>query len=256
MDRKQITITGGAGSLGRAFVRLLAPHNDVLVVDSNEWAIAELKGLFPSVQTLLRDFSDVKFNEHPTDVLIHCAAFKHVELGEEDPVAFIDNNLTKTAKLFEMANWYCSDIIFISTDKAVEPISTYGMTKALGERLALHYGGSVARLGNILSSNGSVIPLWEQAIKLKEPVKITDERMVRYFIEDSEAAQAVWSDFSMGKKIIVPEMKEIRVMDLLTEVLERHGYATSSDYLPGVEVIGMRPGEKLSEQLTWPHERD
>lgn len=253
--RKQILITGGAGSLGKAFVKLLAPDHDVVVLDNNEWAIAQLKNEIPGCEVMLRDFADFKFNERPVDTLIHCAAFKHVNLGEDDPAAFIENNVTKTQKLFEMANWYNVDILFISTDKAVEPISTYGFTKALGEKLARHYGGSVARLGNILSSNGSVIPVWEAAIAAQEPIKITDERMTRWVIEDFDAVNQIWHEFINGTKLIIPKMQTpVRIMDILADVLKRHGYADAGKYPAGVETIGMRKGEKLEEKLVWDHE--
>ena len=253
-DKMNILITGGAGSLGKAFIGLLYKDHDIIVIDNNEWAIAELKNLYPGVQVHLMDFEDYKYNQMPVDMVIHLAAFKHVNLGEEDPHSFINNNVTKTAKFFSECYKFGADILFVSTDKAVEPISTYGFTKALGEKLALHYGGSVARLGNILSSSGSVIPIWEDAIIHQEPLKITDPNMTRFVIEDYDAVLRIWGGFQDGEKIIIPHCKEITVADLASRVLEKHGYKNPQDYKPGIEIIGIRPGEKMREKLSWDHE--
>lgn len=241
----KVLITGGAGSLGTAFYNRLKEDHRVVIVDNNEWAVAKMG----YEHSILDDFWNIDVSHY--DVVIHCAAYKHVNLGEDNPDAFIENNIVKTSDLFRK----CADagvrFLFISTDKAVEPISLYGMTKAIGEKLALYYGGYIARCGNLLSSSGSVIPLWEKAIEEEQPIPITDERMVRYFSEMHEAANEIWNQFMEGERIIIPAHKKIRMLDMLTEVLKKHGYKKASDYKPGVHVIGMRPGEKLEEKLEW-----
>ena len=251
--KETVLITGGAGSLGKAFVNSLKDKYKVIVVDNNEWAIAEMRA-DKSIDLHLGDYIDYDFDAEPVDYVIHCAAYKHVDLGETNPTPFIDNNIMKTEKLFKKL--YCLKIpfVFISTDKAVEPISLYGFTKAIGEKLALYYGGSIARLGNILASNGSVIPRWEELITKEQPVEITDERMTRYFIEDFEAVTQIWDQFKAHEKIIIPKCKEIRILDLLTHVLQKKGYDKASDYTPGIVFTGMRPGERLHERLEWPYE--
>lgn len=253
--KQSVLITGGAGSLGKAFVRLLHKEHQITVIDQDEWSVAEMEKEFPDVEFKLRDFADFSFAEQPIDKLIHLAAYKHVNLGEENPLTFIDNNLIKTMKLFKEAYTFGVDTLFVSTDKAVEPVSTYGYTKALGESVARFYNFSIARLGNILNSSGSVIPVWEKAIDLNAPIPITDERMTRYFIEDYDAANIIWHEFIKGKKLITPDMPEIRLLDLLSEVLKRKGYEKPEDYKGGVEIIGLRPGEKLTEKLRWDDER-
>ena len=245
---KKVLITGGAGSLGRAFIKTL--HSErVCVVDSNEWAVAEAQKLFPKVEFILGDFTSVDLEDF--DYVIHCAAYKHVDLGENNPESFIDNNISKTIKLFKECSRLRIPFLFISTDKAVKPINLYGFTKAIGEKLALFYGGSVGRCGNILGSSGSVIPLWEQAIENKLPIPITDPNMVRYVIEDIDAATYLWMTFLEGERVIIPLCKEVRLLDMLSDVLKRHGYERAEDYKPGIEIIGMRPGEKLREELEW-----
>lgn len=252
--KQTVLITGGAGSLGKAFVKLLHKDYEVIVVDSNEWAIATLRSEYPDVKIWLGDFCEYPLSGFE-DYIIHAAAYKHVDIGERIPREFVRNNLTKTIEFYEKVEHSLARLLYISTDKAVEPISVYGATKYLAERLTDSINGSVARLGNLLVSSGSVIPVWEDAIAKGQPVSITDERMVRYFIEDFDAANQVWHDFIGGKRLIVPKMGEpIRIMDLLTEVLKRHGYDTPDQYPGGVTITGIRPGEKLTEKLLWDNE--
>lgn len=248
-------VTGAAGTIGRAFVRhILAQKHEVVALDSNEWAVAEFATEFPKAVIRLEDFGDYTFADAP-DVLIHCAAYKHVHLGESNPDAFIENNITKTALLFKRAKEMATKIVFISTDKAVEPISTYGATKYLGEKLAWFYGGKVARLGNVIASNGSVIPVWEQAIREGKPIKVTDERMTRYMIEVDDAIKQIWEGMKGNAMLIVPDMGEpIKITDLINQVLQKHDYGGLNEYGPGTEVIGIRPGEKLHEVLRWESE--
>lgn len=249
--KQTVIITGGAGSLGRAFCKLLHKDYQVIVIDNSEWAIAELQKEMPGVECYLMDFVDWKFDEIPCEYLLHLAAYKHINLGEVSHWAFLNNNVNKTHKLFEEAFKYNVDVMFMSTDKAVEPISFYGYTKATGEKMAQGFGFAVARCGNLLSSSGSVIPTWEKCIEDEKPIPITDERMIRWVTEDFEAVNQIWDMFHAGKKLIIPQCKEVRIMDLLTDVLKKHG-KTIDDVT--VEIIGLRPGEKLREKLRWDDE--
>lgn len=248
LAKPTVLITGGAGSLGRAFCRLLHNSANVVVIDNSEWAVAELKKAMPDVEVYLMDFADWKFSEIPCEYLIHLAAYKHINLGETSHKTFIENNINKTIKLFDEAFKYNIDLLFMSTDKAVEPISVYGYTKALGEELAKGYGFAVARCGNILASNGSVIPTWEECIRNEKPIPITDERMTRWVIEDYDAVNQIWDMFKSGEKLIIPKCNEVRLLDLLTMVLKRHD-KTIADVT--VEVTGIRNKEKLAEKLRW-----
>ena len=247
-----IILTGGAGTIGKAFVNLLHKDHKITVIDNNEWSLAQLQDEF-NIETHLMDFGDYTFSELPCEVVIHCAAYKHVNLGEENVSAFIDNNVNKTRKLFKEAQFGGADILFISTDKAVEPSSLYGYTKAIGEKLTETYNGTVARLPNILSSTGSVIPVWEQQIEEDRPITITDDHMMRYVIEDYDAVNQVWHSYLAGDKLIIPTCEERRLLDILGDVLERHG-TSAEGYTAGIDVIGMRPGERLREKLKWKEE--
>ena len=249
--KETILITGGAGSLGKAFCRLLYKNYRVIVIDNSEWSIAELTKEIPEVETYLMDFVNWKFAEIPCDYLLHLAAYKNIQLGEDNVLAFVDNNVTKSLRLLQEAFKNNVQLMFMSTDKAVEPTSVYGFGKAIVERASESYNFAIARCGNILSSSGSVIPTWEKAIESKLPIPITDERMIRFFIEDRDAATQIWDKFHAGDKLIIPQCEEIRILDLLTKVLFKHGYKKASDYEPGIYFTGMRPGEKIREKLEW-----
>lgn len=232
-----ILITGN-GTIGKAFARYLG---DVTVIDNSEWNIAEED----NVHYKLMDFSEWKFADNPVDLVIHTAAFKHINLGEQNVEAFIENNIYKTQKLFKEASKHGADILFISTDKAVEPCSLYGYTKAIGEHLTKTYGGAIARLGNVKGSSGSVLARWEEAYSKGKPIPITDTRMERYFIDVDEAVEQIWHGYKAGEKLIIPDMPLRNILDIKNEL---YGY----DY--PIEIIGKRPGEKLEEKLRWDKE--
>lgn len=241
-------ITGITGTLGVVFTdHLLACGHMVDGVDHNEERVAAFARSYPDVGVRLGDFGDEDFNVRRPDVVIHLAAFKHVDLCEATPSACISNNVIKTYDLFQNARRNGVDILFMSTDKAVEPCSVYGYSKALMERMALEMGGSVARSGNILASNGSVLTIWEQAILRGEPLKITHRGMWRYFITPEHLAERIWELYLSGERVIIPEMDmDIALMELAGETLRKHG--KSIDTYP-IEFTGLRQGEKLREKL-------
>ena len=238
-------ITGAAGSWGQEFVKQLNELGLTIVgIDNNEAGIAALSRQYPNQSFVLGDFADYQFGEPAT--VIHLAAYKHIDLAEKYPAVYIENNVTKTAKLFEAAHQANADVLFISTDKAVEPISTYGFTKALGERLAEKYGFAIARTGNIVGSRGSVVEVWQKQVQEGQPVTITDKRMTRYFLNKEETISEIIKRFLNGeRKIIVGEDKERRLIDFM------HDYVPD-DY-PVVET-GLRCTEKLHEKLKWDFE--
>lgn len=256
MNTPPILITGGAGSLGKEFVRYLSniPEKPKLVIiDNNEWAIAEFRSEFPDIDAHLGDIRLLQTLAN-FSVVIHCAAYKHIELGEENVMSFIENNLLATMDLYKALAGRTNRILYISTDKAVEPTSTYGFTKALAERLTWEVGGQVARCGNFLMSSGSVIPIWEKQIAEKKPLTITNPKMRRYVIEMPDAVEQIWKGFTENKSLIIPSMKEMSVLELLAEVLNRHGL-NLAEYKPGIIDIGKRPGEKVREKLKWSNEK-
>jgi UDP-N-acetylglucosamine 4,6-dehydratase len=251
-DKDTVLITGIAGSLGSAFLKFLHKKYNIVGIDFNEWGIATLQKEYPETKFILGDFSEWRFDQYPCDYIIACGAYKHLPLGEENPSSFIDNNIIKLRTLFEEAYNHAVELLFISTDKAVEPTSLYGYTKAVGEELAKHYEFSVARLGNILNSSGSVIPVWEDCIAKGQPLPITDPEMTRYVIEADDAVKQIWDWFYLGDKFIVPNMGQpIRLIDLADKIYAKHNIPENKR---AINIIGPRPNEKKHEKLYWDKE--
>lgn len=247
----RILITG-AGSLGEAFVKYLHGKHTLTVIDSHEETIARLTNTYPNVKFILDDFSSWRYAEDPVEYVIHTAAYKHLPLGEKNPNAFIDTNIIKLRELFQEAYAHKCELLFISTDKAVEPCSLYGYSKAIGESLAKHYNFSITRCGNLLNSSGSVIPVWEDCIAKGKPLPLTDPEMLRYYIEVDEAARQMWDWFYLGDKFIIPNMEAPkRLIDLADMVYEKHNIPANKR---AITIIGKRPHEKMIEKLRWPEE--
>lgn len=245
----RIFITGIGGTIGTAFVDYLNKDHHIVGIDRDETNVARIKKDYPNVDVSVGDFGDVTFVHGGIDLLIHLAAMKHIDLCEFNPSECVVNNVVKTQKLFKSAYENKVNILFMSTDKAVEPISTYGYTKALGESMAVDYGGSFIRSGNIIASSGSVINLWEEAIENNKPIKITHKDMRRYFITAENLVERVWDQYMDGVRVIIPKMdRDIYLIDLAKEVLSRYDY-TIENYPPGIEYTGVRVGEKLAEKL-------
>lgn len=244
-----VYITGISGTLGTAFVKLLYADNDIYGIDRNEEQLSKLIREYPRLTVQCGEFADVDLEG--MDVVIHLAAMKHIDLCETNPNAAVMNNVLKTHVLFKTAKLQGVDILFMSTDKAVEPQSVYGYTKALGEMMAQEYGGAYARSGNILHSTGSVLNIWEEAIQRKQPIKITHRDMHRYFISPDNLAKRIWELYCKGERVIIPKMdKDTMLIDLANDKLAEHSY-TLDTYPYGVEYTGLRPGEKLKEKLEW-----
>lgn len=240
----KVLITGITGTLGQAFAEyLFAQGHEVSGVDHSEDRVSVMRKSYP---IRLGDFADEDFRDKP-DVVLHLAAFKHVDLCEVTPSACISNNIIKTYQLFRNAHRNGVDILFASTDKAVEPGSIYGYSKAIMEGMALELGGAFVRSGNILASNGSVLTIWERAIREGKPLTLTHRGMRRFFISPENLAERAWKLYETGEKVIIPQMDlDVSLMELADQTLKKHGH--SIDSYP-VEFTGLRPGEKLVEKL-------
>lgn len=240
----KVFITGITGTIGKAFAEYLgAIGHSISGVDHNEERVAAFRG----ADVYIGDFGDEDFSVRKPDVLIHLAAFKHVDLCESAPSACVSNNVVKTFDLFRHAQRNGVDILFMSTDKAVEPCSTYGYSKALMETVALELGGAFARSGNILASNGSVLTIWEKAIQRGEPLKLTHRDMRRFFIAPENLVRRLWDLYLAGEKVIIPEMDmDITLLELADLTLQKFG--KSIDSYP-IEFTGLRRGERLIEKL-------
>jgi FlaA1/EpsC-like NDP-sugar epimerase len=207
----------------------------------------------------IRDETKIRnvFGNLKPQIVFHAAAYKHVPMMEKQPSEAIKNNVFGTENLVKISlDNNVKKFIFISTDKAVNPISVLGATKRLGEMICQAYNQKditkfiSVRFGNVLDSRGSVIPIFRNQIKMGGPVEVTDPEMKRYFMLASEACLLVMQAGAMGQggEVFVLDMgKPIKILDLAKEMIKLSGLIIGKD----IEIIftGIRPGEKLFEEI-------
>ncbi|AEE95537.1 polysaccharide biosynthesis protein [Mahella australiensis] len=265
-----VLITGGGGSIGSELCRQIARFNpkQLLIFDIYENGAYdvqnELKIHYPSLDLKvligsIRDRArlDSIFEQYKPDVVFHAAAHKHVPLMEENPTEAIKNNVFGTLNVAEMADKHgAKRFVLISTDKAVNPTNVMGATKRVAEMLiqamAKHSNTIFAavRFGNVLGSNGSVIPLFKRQIAEGGPVTVTHPDITRYFMTIPEAAQLVIQAGAMahGGEIFVLDMGQpVKILDLARDLIKLSGLEPDKDIK--IEFTGLRPGEKLYEEL-------
>lgn len=269
LQGKTVLVTGAGGSIGSELCRQLAPFGPerLVMFERSESTLylnqVELEQRHPdlNVVPVVGDILDRRqveelFDAHRPDVVYHAAAYKHVPLMEHQPLAAIENNVFGTENL-ALAAQACgtSRFVFISTDKAVKPVGTMGRTKRVAEGLLLALeGGSTTfvavRFGNVLGSDGSVVPLFRRQLSTGRPLTVTDPEATRYFMLMSEAAQLVLQAGAMGKggQVFFLNMGEpVRIMDLAENLIRLSGLSPGRDVK--VDTIGLRPGERLFEEL-------
>lgn len=273
---KRVLVTGAGGSIGRELCRQIArwQPSGLLLLGHGENSIfetlLEIQADYPSlpVTPIIADIRDldrlsVVFEQHRPQVLFHTAAHKHVPLMEANVEDAITNNVLGTRNVVETSlNFGLERLVMISTDKAIRPSSVYGATKRMAELLVLdaaHRSGlpySVVRFGNVLGSRGSVIPIFKQQIAVGGPVTVTHPEMTRFFMTIPEAVQLVLQAAVLGRggEVFMLDMGEpIRIVDLARDLIELSGLEVGRDI--DIQFTGVRPGEKLHEELFLPHER-
>lgn len=272
---KTILVSGAGGSIGSELCRQISrfsPKALVLVEysENNLFQIElELKEIFPDL-TIYPELVDIKdrdrlqkvFKQYQPQVVFHAAAYKHVPMMEKHPQSALRNNVLGTKNLAELADQYAVEtFIFISTDKAVQPTSVMGATKRIGEMIIEEMNEksktkfAAVRFGNVLGSSGSVIPIFEKQIKKGGPVTVTDAQMTRYFMTIPEAVQLVIQAGAMAKggEIFVLDMGEpVKILDIAADLIRLHGLEPGKDI--EIKITGIRPGEKLHEELFNPNE--
>ena len=275
---KTVLVTGGGGSIGSELCRQVMRFRPgkLLIFDIYENCAYELQmelqqkyGRDVPVSVLIGSIRDKKRLDevfetyHPT-VVFHAAAHKHVPLMEVSPAEAVKNNVLGTKNLLTSASEHGVErFVQLSTDKAVNPTSVMGCTKRICEMLIQTFAGNTdmkcvaVRFGNVLGSHGSVIPLFEAQIKKGGPVTLTDANIERYFMTIPEAAQLVLQAGALAESgnIYVLDMGEpVKIMDLAKQLIRFYGYE------PGVnmeiKIVGLRPGEKLYEELMMDEEQD
>jgi len=265
-----IMITGGGGSIGSELCRQLAEHQpkQLIILDAyenNAYDIQmELKTRYPELDlvTLIASVRDSRrmnaiFAKYRPDIVYHAAAHKHVPLMEDSPNEAVKNNVFGTLKTARAAMKYNTKrFVLISTDKAVNPTNIMGATKRICEMMiqSLDKKSSTefvaVRFGNVLGSNGSVIPLFKKQIEEGGPVKVTHPEMIRYFMTIPEAVSLVLQagTYAKGGEIFVLDMGEpVKILDLAENLIRLSGYTPYTD-IP-IVMTGLRPGEKLYEEM-------
>jgi FlaA1/EpsC-like NDP-sugar epimerase len=270
---KVILVTGAAGSIGSEIVRQLIAYfpAKLVLVDQAESALYdleyELAGKVPAnVQMIVNvaDVSDTRriskiFKNHRPDIIFHAAAYKHVPLMENNPYEAIKTNVIGTRILAELASELGVDkFVMVSTDKAVNPTNVMGATKRLAEMYTQSMNQLegvktkfiATRFGNVLGSNGSVIPLFKKQIERGGPVTVTHPEITRYFMTIPEACELVLEAATMGQggEVFVFDMGEsVKIIDLAKKMITLSGLRVDKDI--EIKYTGLRPGEKLYEEL-------
>jgi len=267
---KCILVTGAGGSIGSEICRQVAGFGAQHLVlyeksENNLYLIQmNLREHYPHIQcsAVLGDILDREklertFSTFLPQIVFHAAAYKHVPLMEENPYEAVQNNILGTYRVIQCADQYgTNEFVLISTDKAVYPTSIMGATKRMAEMLVKYFSSrskttmACVRFGNVLESNGSVIPLFREQIRRGGPVKVTHPEMQRYFITIQEAVQLVLQAAVLGKGggIFVLDMGEpIRIVDVAKTMILLSGYAPGKDI--HIDFVGIRRGEKLFEEM-------
>lgn len=267
---KTVLVTGGGGTIGSELCRQIAEHKPKRLIvfdvyENNAYDIQnELKRKYPKLDlvTLIGSVRDSKrlecmFNTYRPDIVYHAAAHKHVPLMEDSPNEAVKNNVFGTLKTARCADKYGAEkFVLISTDKAVNPTNIMGASKRICEMIIQAYNNRsetefvAVRFGNVLGSNGSVIPLFKKQIEAGGPVTVTDPDIIRYFMTIPEAVTLVLQAGASAKggEIFVLDMgKPMKILDLAENLIRLSGLVPYKDI--NIEFIGLRPGEKLYEEM-------
>tara|TARA_B100000508_G_C11465884_1_gene282542 strand:+ start:25654 stop:27564 length:1911 start_codon:yes stop_codon:yes gene_type:complete len=265
-----ILVTGAAGSIGSGLVRQIVEYGPkkVVLLDQaespiydfqNELIAKGFKGLFEVVVGDIQYYHRMKrlFEVMKPEVVFHAAAYKHVPLMEDNPSEAISTNIAGTKNMVDLADEFKVDkFVMISTDKAVNPTNVMGASKRIAEMYAQAKDANsktqfvTTRFGNVLGSNGSVIPLFKKQIEQGGPLTVTDENVTRYFMTIPEACQLVLEAGVMGNggEIFVFDMGEsVKIIDLAKKMIRLSGLKLDKDI--EIKITGLRPGEKLYEEL-------
>jgi len=270
IDNKIVLVTGAAGSIGAEIVRQIANYDPkkIILLDQAETPLYNLeleiaeKLHFHNFEPIVGDIANAGrmtriFERYPIDIVYHAAAYKHVPMMENNPAEAVQNNVIGTKILADLSVKYnVEKFVMISTDKAVNPTNIMGASKRIAE-MYIQSLNNIAntsfittRFGNVLGSNGSAVPLFKKQIEQGGPVTITHPEITRYFMTIPEACQLVLEASAMGKggEIFIFDMgKSIRVIDVAKNMIRLSGLEVGKDIQ--IKYIGLRPGEKLYEEL-------
>lgn len=266
---KTILITGAAGSIGSEIANQISQYDfkQLLILDQAESPLYNLQqdlkrnniAKFTTIISDIRNKESMEniFNRFDIDIVFHAAAYKHVPLMEENPYEAVKVNIAGTKHIMDLSNQHqIEKFVMVSTDKAVNPTNVMGATKRVAEIYAKCIQGKsntkfiTTRFGNVLGSNGSVIPLFKKQIKQGGPVTVTHKDITRYFMTIPEACQLVLEAGAMGNggEIFVFDMGEsVKIFEVAKKMIHLSGFKYPEDI--DIKIIGLRPGEKLYEEL-------
>lgn len=273
IEGRKVLVTGAAGSIGRELVRQIASCNpsQLIILDKSESPLHELhlavkEDMFlDEVVPVLADVSSSRrmeevFMQYQPDIVYHAAAYKHVPMLEAHPYEAVKNNIIGTKVVADLAVKYKAErFIMVSTDKAVNPTNVMGASKRMAEiyvqalnmsLINTHTQFITTRFGNVLGSDGSVIPRFKKQIEAGGPVTVTSPDITRYFMTIPEACQLILEASTMGEagQIFIFDMgKPVRIVDLAAKMIRLAGYEPDRDI--HISFTGLRPGEKLIEEL-------
>jgi len=274
---KKVLITGAAGSIGSELCKQVLKFSpaEIVLIDHNEnnlyFLIIELKAKYAdfSIQSVVGDINDIgmlkeTFSKFRPQVVFHAAAYKHVPLMEDNPIAAVKNNAIGSRNLIYAAHHYRVErFVLISTDKAVNPVNIMGLSKRLAEIFLQAKAKRsktkfmAVRFGNVLGSDGSVVPLFKKQIEAGGPITITHPDATRYFMSIKEAALLVLQAGAIGAggEIFILDMGEqIKIIDLAKDLITLSGLELGKNI--HIEYVGLRPGEKIREELLLNKEKD
>lgn len=272
---KVILVSGAGGSIGGELSRQIAKLNPALLilVENNEYALYQIEMdikeeynpvLHKAILCDIRqaDALEEIFAQHKPSIVFHAAAYKHVPMVELNPAAGIETNVFGTKNIADIAAKHgVKKFIFISTDKAVRPTNVMGASKRIAEMYCQSLNEQsetvfiTTRFGNVLESSGSVVPLFKKQVRQGGPITVTHPEIKRYFMTTQEACQLVLQAASIGRggEIFVLDMGEpVKILDLAEQIIRLHGLSPYTD----IDIVfsGLRPGEKLFEELFYPDE--
>ena len=279
---KRIMITGAAGSIGSELTKQISVYGpaELFLLDQSESGLYDLefdirqnleKGAKVLIHSVVCDIKDAIrlhdiFDQARPETVFHAAAYKHVPLMEKFPYEAVKTNVLGTKTVADLsAKFKVEEFVFVSTDKAVNPTNVMGASKRLAEIYLQDLNNNpnvktryiVTRFGNVLGSNGSVVPLFKKQIQAGGPVTVTHPEVIRYFMTIREACQLVLEAGAMGTggEIFVFDMGEaVRIQDLARKMIQLSGYVIDKDIR--ITYTGLRPGEKLYEELLTDHEHN
>jgi len=273
LENKRILVTGAAGTIGSELVNQLLNNEEylpkeVVAIDNNESELFFLEQRFSGYDNAHFYISDIKDRDacfqhlEGIDIVFHVAALKHVILCERSPMQAVQTNIMGIENLIAAAKYHkVEKFVFTSSDKAVNPTNVMGTSKLMGERLVTAANSSQkqsntifvsTRFGNVLGSNGSVIPIFRKQIENMESLTLTDERMTRFVMSIKEAVKLLIDSgkYAKGGEVFVTKMPVIRIKDLAEVLIEELAPSLGIDPADiKINVIGSKPGEKMYEEL-------